>query len=200
VPADPQGTLFAPPPQAPPAEDLVGFRYCSYDVPFWVRPNTRGQRWNLPLEGPTQYWSLTPDGAWAEHIRFNDIVTEAELDEVRMPVWVCRLPSTGLLDLRDAGVRDRYHLTLADLTANDWSACQRAATTMRAAGARGVLSPSAALGEATNVALFGPRRAIALDRRPALASAVPAAVVAIGRPPRDLLDRVIRASGAVTLF
>lgn len=200
MPADPQGTLFAPPAQAPPAEDLVGFRYCSYDFPFWVRSNTRPHRWNLALEGPTQYWSLTPAGAWAEHIRFNDIVTEAELDEVRIPVWMCRLPSTGLLDLRDTGVRNRYHLTLADLTANDWSACQRAATAMRADGARGVLTSSAALGEATNVTLFGPRRAIALDREPALASAVPAAVVAIGRPPRGLVDRVIRAGAAATLF
>lgn len=200
MPADPQGTLFQPPAQAQPAEDLVGFRYCSYDVPFWVRSNARAQRWNHALQGPTQYWSSTPDGAWAEHIRFNAIVTEAELDEVRIPVWVCLLPSTGLLDLRDAGTRDRYHVTLADLTANDWSACQRAATAMRAEGARGVLSPSAALGEATNVTLFGPRRAIALDRRPALASTIPAAIVAIGRPPRDLVDRVIRASGAATLF
>ncbi|MGI8729237.1 MAG: hypothetical protein ACR2LK_04505 [Solirubrobacteraceae bacterium] len=86
MPADPQGTLFQPPAQAPPAEDLVGFRSCSYDLPFWVRSNTRAQRWNLPLEGPTQYWSCTPDGAWAEHIRFNAIMTEAELDDVRIPM------------------------------------------------------------------------------------------------------------------
>jgi RES domain-containing protein len=200
VPADRQDNLFQPPPPTPPAEDLVGFRYSSYDVPFWVRPNTHAQRWNASLEGPTQYWSSTPDGAWAEHIRFNDIRTEAELDEVRIPVWVCRLSSMGLLDLREADVRDRYDLTLGDLTADDWSACQRAATAIRAEGARGILSPSAALANATNITLFGPRRAIAIDRRPALASAVPAAIAAIGRPPKKLVDRVIRGTHAATLF
>jgi RES domain-containing protein len=96
--------------------------------------------------------------------------------------------------------RDHYGLTLADLTADDWSACQRAATAMRAQGVRGILSPSAALASATNITLFGPRRAIAFDRRPALASAIPAAIVAIGRPPKKLVDRVIRRSSSGTLF
>jgi RES domain-containing protein len=200
VPADRQDKLFQPPLPTPPAEDLVGFRYSSCDAPFWVRPNTHAQRWNASLEGPTQYWSSTPDGAWAEHIRFNDIRTEAELDEVRIPVWVCRLSSIGLLDLREAEVRHRYDLTLGDVTADDWSACQRAATVMRAQGVRGILSPSVALANAINIALFGPRRAIGLDRRPALASAVPAAIVAIGRPPKKLVDRVIRRTSATTLF
>jgi RES domain-containing protein len=181
-------------------EDLVAFRYSSHDVPFWVRPNTFAQRWNLPLEGPTQYWSSTPDGAWAEHIRFNDVRTETELDEVRIPVWVCRLSGIGLLDLRERNVCDRYGLSVRDLTADDWSACQRAATAMRADGVRGILSPSAALADAANVTLFGPRRAIAFERHPALASAVRAAVVAIGRPPKNLVDRVIRRANAATLF
>lgn len=97
-----------------------------------MRPNAHAQRWNVSLEGPTQYWSLTPDGAWAEHIRFNDLGTEAELDEVRIAIWTCRLSSIGLLDLREPDVRDHYDLTLGDLTADDWSACQRAATAMRA--------------------------------------------------------------------
>lgn len=178
----------------------MAFRYCSYDVPFWVRPNTRAQRWNVLLEGSTQYWSLTPDGAWAEHIRFNDIRTEAELDEVRIPIWVCRAPGLGLLDLREPDVRGRYGLTLRDMTDGDWGACQRAATVMRAEGVRGILSPSAALAGATNLTLFGPRRAIAYNRRPALASAVPAAVVAIGRPPTKLVDRVIKRTDPGRLF
>lgn len=143
---------------------------------------------------------MTPDGAWAEHIRFNDMRTEAELDEVRIPIWVCRLSSIGLLDLRDADVRYRFDVTLGDLTADDWSACQRAGTAMRAEGVRGILSPSAALANSTNITLFGPGRAIAFDRRPALASGVPAAIVAIGRPPKNLVDRVIRRTIAATLF
>jgi hypothetical protein len=179
---------------------LVAFRYSSYDVPFWVRPNRQAQRWNLAREAPTQYWSLTPDAAWAEHIRFNRLTTEAELDEVRMPIWVCRLSSLGLIDLADGAMRDRYDLTLGDLTSQDWTACQRAAAAMRADGVRGVLSPSAALSGGINVTLFGARRAIAYDRRPALASAIPAAVVAIGRPPRGLVERVLPRTVPGRLF
>lgn len=200
MPAERQGNLFRPPPPTAPAEDLIAFRYCSYDVPFWVRANTLPQRWNVPLEGPTQYWSSTPDGAWAEHIRFHDSRTDVELDEVRIPIWVCRLSGMGLLDVREPAVRSRYELTSSDLTADDWSACQRAATAMRSDGARGILSPSAALANATTVTLFGPRRAIAFERRPALASAVPATIVAIGRPPKRLVNRVIRSANAGTLF
>lgn len=178
----------------------MAFRYSSYDVPFWVRPNTLPQRWNLAGEGCTQYWSLSPEGAWAEHIRANDVTTEAELEEVRIPIWVCRLSCMGLIDLRQAEARDHYELTAADLTSPDWSACQRAATRMRMEGARGLLTPSAALADAANVTLFGPRRQITFDRRPALASAVPATIVAIGRPPRKLVERVIRRMAPDRLF
>ncbi len=200
MPADRQENLFASPQAALPAEDLIGFRYSSYDVPFWVRPNSQARRWNAALEAPTQYWSSTLDGAWAEHIRFNDIRTEAELDEVRVPIWVCRVSRMGLLDLRDHDIRARYGLRRSDLTAAEWTPCQCAATAMREQGVRGVISPSAALPDATNITLFGPRRVIAFERRPALASAVPAAIVAIGRPPRNLIDRVVRRVNAETLF
>ena len=179
---------------------MVAFRYSSYDVPFWVRSNSRPARWNLATEAPTQYWALTPDGAWAELIRQSGLTSEADLNEVRMPIWICRLPSMGLLDLRESGVRERYGLTLADLTSDDWSSCQRAASAMRSDSVRGIVSPSAALASTMNLTLFGARRAIALDRHAALASAVPSAVVAIGRPPQQLVGRVIRRTSTGRLF
>lgn len=186
-----QGTLFPGLTLTPPAGEFVAFRYSAYDVPFWVRPNTMPQRWNRAGEAPTQYWSLTPEGAWAELIRSQHITDEETLDLVRMPVWAGRLPALGLLDLNRAEVRERYGLTEAALTADDWSACQRAATQMRADGVRGIVAPSAALAGAQSVTLFGARRPIAFDREPRLASAVPTALVAIGRPPHGLMNQVI---------
>jgi hypothetical protein len=41
---------------------------------------------------------------------------------------------------------------------------------------------------------------VALERKAALASAVPAAVVAIGRPPEKLVGRVLRRNATGTLF
>jgi hypothetical protein len=82
---------------------------------------------------------------------------------------------------------------------DDWNACQTAAAVIRVDG-RGVVAPSAALRGAVNITLFGPRRVIEFDRRPALASAVPGAITAIGRPPTGLLNRVERRVGFPTLF
>lgn len=182
------------------ASELVAFRYCDYDVPFWVRTSTRPGRWHRTGHEPTQYWSLTPDGAWAELIRFEELQTERELDEVRMPLWVCRAPAAGLANLAgNPTLRERYDLTEDDLTAEDWTACQDAAPRLRRRY-RGVLSPSAALDGALNLTLFGPRRMIALERKPALASAVPAALASIGRPPRGLVGRVRRRGVMTRLF
>jgi RES domain-containing protein len=183
-----------------PTADLVAFRYSSYDVPFWVRPNRLPQRWNRAYDGPTQYWSLTPDGAWAELVRSEGLRDEAELDLIRMPIWACRLSSMSLLDLSDPGVLRQYDLRPENLIADEWATCQQAGTKMRADGVRGILTPSAALAGATSLTLFGPRRAIALGCQPALASTIPASVVAIGRPPRNLLQRVIHRAAAGRLF
>lgn len=192
--------LFSAARAAPPApEELVAFRYCTYDVPFWVRSHTRPGRWHHVGDDPTQYWSLTPTGAWAELIRYEELKTERELDDVRIPMWVCKLPQMGLVDLRDPVARDHYSLSLHDLTSDDWGACQTAAAMLRV-DARGVVAPSAALPGAANVTLFGPRRVIEFDRRPALASAVPGAITAIGRPPAGLVNRVQRRLVFPTLF
>lgn len=190
-------SLFSAPGQT--SRHLVAFRYCSYDVPFWVRPNTRPGRWHRAGDGPTQYWSLTPEGAWAELIRYEELSTEEELDEIRAPMWVCRVPRMGLADLTDGGVRDRHNLTAEDLTVDAWGECQRAAVEIRRE-ARGVLAPSAALANTLNVTLFGPRRIIAFQQTPALASAIPGAIAAIGRPPRGLVQRVQRRTQFPTLF
>jgi len=117
-----------------------------------------------------------------------------------MPIWACQLSSMSLLNLADPAVLGRYDLTPEDLTADEWATCQQAGTRMRADDVRGILTPSAALAGATSLTLFGPRRAIALDCQPALASTIPASVVAIGRPPRRLVQRVIHRAAAGRLF
>lgn len=172
--------------------EVVAFRYCAYDVPFWVRSNTRPGRWHRVGDPPTQYWSTTPDGAWAELIRAEDLTTEDELDLLRMPMWVCRAPTMGLLDLTDRAAAEGFELGDEALVSDEWAPCQEAAAQIRGEGHRGVLCPNAALPDTLNVTLFGPRRAIALQSKPRLASAVPSAIVAIGRPRPGLIDEVKR--------
>lgn len=175
-----------------PAEG-VAFRWSTYDVPFWARPNTRTGRWNRLGNEPTQYWSLSPDAAWAELIRHEDLTTEDELDLVRMPLWVCRFPTARLEDLRDPSTQARLEIDAAELLDDDWTGCQalRERLPPRIAG---VIAPCVALPDQANITLFGARRAIGFDRRPALASAVPVTRAAIGRPPEGLIGRVRRHS------
>lgn len=171
--------------------DLTAFRWSSYDVPFWGRSNSRDGRWNYADVHSTQYWSLTPDAAWAELIRHENLQTEEELDEVRMPFWVCRVPTAMLVDLRQSHTREQHQITDDELIDQDWGACQRLAVKLRDQ-CRGVIAPSAALPQHANLTLFGRRRAIDWENRPALASTIPASRAAIGRPPTGLLDRVGR--------
>ena len=171
------------------------FRYTDYDVPFWARPNTRPGRWHEVGDAPTQYWSMTPDAAWAELIRAKDLYTEQELDLVRMPLWVCRVALMNVVNLHDHDMLMRCGLTHEALVGDDWGPCQQAGPVLREQ-ARGVIAPSAALDDDANLTIFGARRAIDWRTKPALASTLPAALVAVGGPPPGLIQRVRRKAGA----
>lgn len=170
---------------------LTAFRYSSYDVPFWARNNTRDGRWHRVGAGPTQYWSLCPEAAWAELIRYEDLKTEGELDDVRMPLWVCRVPMLGLLDLRDADAHKGWGLDTDALVADDWRRTQEAGASIRR-HVKGIITASAALPGHGNVTLFGARRAVDWHSRPRLASTLPTTRAAIGRPPPGLIPHVRR--------
>lgn len=177
------------------AGSITLFRWATYDVPFWARNNSRAGRWHVVGDPPTQYWSMTPEAVWAELIRAENLTTEDELDLVRIPLWVCRLPAVGLIDLTDPDVQAAYSVTEDELVADSWATCQALGAQIRQT-APGVISPAAALERHANVTIFGPRRALDWRDRPALARTVPATVAAIGRPPVGLLDNVRRLAEA----
>jgi len=167
----------------------TAFRFCSYDVPFRARNSTNDGRWHRAGDGPTQYWSLCPEAAWAGLIRYEGLKTEKELDQVRMPLWVSRIPSSGLLDLRDPDIQRRCGLSDEALIADDWSRTQDAGAQLRNQVV-GIITYCAALPGHANVTLFGARRAVDWHSRRSLASTLPTSRVAIGRPPVGLVDHV----------
>jgi RES domain-containing protein len=167
-----------------------GFRYANYDTPFWSRPNTRPGRWHLPEDGPTQYLSMSPEGAWAELIRFEQLQTEWDVAQVRTKIWVADLNVAHLVDY---STFEKAHAAGFDpeaLVDEDYRRCQDEGARLRSLGYLGVVAPSAALPGATNVTLFGARYSIRWNARVATVSAIPAAVVAIGSPAPGLLPRV----------
>ncbi|MGE4425512.1 MAG: RES family NAD+ phosphorylase [Solirubrobacteraceae bacterium] len=184
-----------------PAE-LIAFRQTDYDVPFWARSNGFPARWNAAGDPPTQYWSLHPDGAWAEYLRQEEVGDEEAAGRIRRTIWSCRVPRGMFVDLREPETCETYGVAPEALVAPDWLPCQVLASRLRTDGCPGILSPCAALDGHTNLTIFGAKRAIDWQRRPALRSQIPAAVVAVGRPPAGLVERVERRPprDASTLF
>jgi RES domain-containing protein len=185
---------MAPRRRLPPAVafDDVVYRWSDYDTPLWARPNTTAQRWNRTREGPTQYASLAPEGAWAELIRAEDLTTVAEIQVVHMPLWILRVRETRVADYATLEQAEAAGFSPDALVDDDHERCRAEGTRLREHGFRGVLAPSAALPGTVNLTLFGARLAVEWDCREErrLGSFVPARQLAVGRPPDDLLPRV----------
>lgn len=176
-------------PQEVPFSD-VAFRYADYDTPLWSRPNTRDGRWHVARTEPTQYFSLSPDGSWADRIRHESLRTETEVAFIRMPLWVARINEQKIADYRNFEKAEAAGFPPDALIDDDWERCQVEAERLRDLGFRGVLSPAAALPGETALTLFGGRYAVDWDEEPGLVSAIPAKVVTVGAPPAGLIEHV----------
>jgi hypothetical protein len=174
----------------------VAFRYSNYDTPFWAGPNTDPGRWHTAGSVATQYLSLTPDGAWAELIRHEDLKTEAAVAEVRTQIWVVRINQARIADYSTFTKAEQAGFPPDALVSDDYTVCQAEGARLRAAGYAGVIAPSASLTSAVNVTIFGARLRASFATVPKLARSVPAAVVAVGAPRRGLVSKA-RHFGAV---
>jgi len=174
--------------------DDVAYRWSDYDTPLWSRPNSSAQRWNRTREAPTQYTSLTSEGAWAELIRVEDLGSVADVHRVSMPLWVLHVRESHVADYGTFEKADAAGFPPEALVDEDHERCRAEGTRLRDNGFRGVLAPSAALPGAVNLTLFGARLAVEWgcdeDRR--LAAFVSVRQLAVGYPPDDLLPRVRR--------
>jgi hypothetical protein len=171
---------------------VIVFRHADSRFPFlWETADQPAARWHDSGEGPVHYFSETPDGAWAEFLRHEEIVDPADLAGINRSLWSIDLPRTP---------RAQPRLVAATLTgdASSYPACQREARRIRSMGGRGLVAPSAALespspsGFRTDEGLQrGPSRQervfVIFGARPDL---VGWAACQRGRPRADLLARV----------
>jgi RES domain-containing protein len=171
------------------ALDEIAYRITSYDVPFWVNPNRRSGRWNIAGGLPTQYMALDAEAPFAEILRHEDLITVEAASHYRSTVWQMRIISEMVVDYSSFELADTAGFDADALVSDDHERCQGEAQWLYDQGARGVLSPSAALPGSINLTLFGPRVAVAWEASIALASSVPAQKVATGNPPRGLTER-----------
>jgi hypothetical protein len=115
------------------------YRQCDSRYAFlWGSARQPEARWHGRGEGPVQYLADTPDGAWAELLRHEEIHEFEDLDGVARALWAVELPELPETrpDLGDATLRgDRA----------SYAACQAEAERLRGLGNEGLVAPSAAL-------------------------------------------------------
>jgi hypothetical protein len=131
----------------------LGFRHADSRYPFfWEGEDQPAARWHEGGAGPVQYLADTPDGAWAEFLRHEEITDTADLAGIERSLWAVGLPE----DIDGA-----EPVTVAEATGglSSYPACQAYATSRRAAGVTMLTAPSAALlpgaarGEVTDAGL-----------------------------------------------
>jgi hypothetical protein len=171
---------------------VIGFRHVDARFPFlWESELQPGGRWHPDGHGPVQYFADTPDGAWAELLRHEEIRDEADVATIRRALWAVELPDEAL-------ARPRLPREVLRGGRATYAPCQAEAQRLRRRGATGLLAPSAALrdGEARGWRVSGglqPARerggnvVVLFGRRPDL---VGWSAAAEGRPHRTLLSKV----------
>jgi RES domain-containing protein len=168
---------------------MIGFRQCDPRFPYlWEGSSQPAGRWHAEGEGPAHYFADTPDGAWAELLRHEEITDPADLATVRRAIWA--------VDLGDAPA-----VPLDVPPAATFEVCQAAARQARAAGqhrldvSSAALLPGGARGRRVDdggdtpprdgrvLVLFGDPRDLRLQGWPAASA---------GTPSSDLLPRIRR--------
>lgn len=118
---------------------MTWYRNADPRYPFlWSDARQPAARWHGAGEGPANYFSDTPDGAWAEFLRHEEITTLVDLAGVSRAMWcaevrVARAETPALPDDELFGDQASYQ------------ACQRESRALRLLGADSLIAPSAAL-------------------------------------------------------
>lgn len=96
-------------------------------------------RWHGAGEGPAHYLADTPDGAWAEFLRHEEISDPVDLQGVARNLW-----AVEVVDDEPAASPDLPARVLQGGLAT-YPLCQAGARALRSGGATGLGAPSAAL-------------------------------------------------------
>lgn len=119
----------------------VAFRHGDPRYPFfWETTEQPAARWHAAGDGPVQYLADTPDGAWAELLRHEEITEAGDLAGISRRLWAVEFDEAAEV-VRPVDVPD--YVARGGL--DSYPACQAAAASLRNAGATCLRAPSAAL-------------------------------------------------------
>lgn len=120
---------------------MIWFRQVDPRRPFlWESPRQVAGRWHAADEGPVQYLSDTPDGAWAEFLRHEGIDDPTTLSVIRRRLWAVEVPENS----EQIG-RPRLFARTVRGGLETYPACQEEARRLRRGGATAVEAPTAGL-------------------------------------------------------
>ncbi|HMB80856.1 MAG TPA: RES domain-containing protein [Vicinamibacterales bacterium] len=171
---------------------MIVFRQVDARYPFlWEDASQPAGRWHGDGEGPAHCFSDTPDGAWAEFLRHEDIDDPVDLQTIRRQMWA--------VEIGDAPAR-AVDLPLDVLTGGrgTYARCRQHASALRARGVSRLAARSAALkpGGARGLRVRAgvqpgdPRDGVVIVIFGGTGDLLGWAAAADGRPPDDLLPRV----------
>jgi RES domain-containing protein len=118
---------------------VIAFRQVDSRFPFlWESSSQPSGRWHGAGEGPAHYFADTPDGAWAEFLRHEEITDLQDLATIRRQIWA--------VDIGDAPAVG-VELPAETLTGGPetYERCQDQARELRRHGARRLVARTAAL-------------------------------------------------------
>jgi hypothetical protein len=131
---------------------MIAFRQCDARCPsLWEGPAQPEGRWHASGEGPAHYFADTPDGAWADFLRHEEIHDPADLATIRRAIWAVDLGDSS----SDPAARPDLPTGVMTGDRSTWPACQAAAHALRAAGRQRLDAPSPALPDGRVFVLYG---------------------------------------------
>jgi hypothetical protein len=153
---------------------MMVFRQVDARYPFlWEDDRQPAGRWHADGDGPAHYFSDTPDGAWAEFLRHEEITDPRDLATIRRQMWA--------VDIGDA-TAERVSLPMDVLIGGPetYARCQKAAASLRARGVTRLAAPSAAL-------VAGGARGMRVEGGVVSAASRNGVVIVLFGPPRELV-------------
>src|SRR5215467_384965 len=80
---------------------MIVFRQADARYPFlWEGPAQPAGRWHASGDGPAHYFADTPDGAWAEFLRHEEITEREDLVTIRRQLWAVEIGDAHLQPVR----------------------------------------------------------------------------------------------------
>ena len=120
----------------------IWFRHGDARFPFlWEAGPQPPARWHGTGDAPATYLADSPDAAWAELLRHEEITDPADLAGISRRMWAVEVPDHVVAGALGANLPAR---TLTG-GRRSYPSCRRHAAALRAAGATALLAPSAAV-------------------------------------------------------